>query len=150
MAAYADLIFAEAYFLNERLETVSWDSATDTDKTKALMQATNILDRLAYIGTATGAQAFPRILCDETALPLPEAVQKATCEIAYALLDGVDPELEYENLFMQSQGYSAVRSSYDRSNPSPSMLSGVPSITAWRYIVPYLEDSRSVRLDRIS
>ena len=46
---------------------------------------------------------------------VPEAIRRACYEIAYSLLDGKDPELELENLGITSQGYSSVRTTYNRS-----------------------------------
>lgn len=143
---YATVEEAQAYF-DLRLNTGAWDDAVEGDKTKALSQATLIIDRLPISGDKYDplqSNEFPR----EDGL-IPEGVQFATAEIAIALLDGVDPEIEMENLKMLSQSYSTVRSTYDRSLPSPHILAGVPSAVAWQYLMPYLVDISNVTLYRV-
>jgi len=81
---------------------------------------------------------------------VPADIQSAAAEIALALLDGVNPELEFENIHMTSQGYGGVRSSFDRSVKPPHILSGVPSFTAWTYLKPYLRDHLSLDLFRVN
>jgi hypothetical protein len=81
---------------------------------------------------------------------IPQDIQIACCEIAYALLDGIDPDLELENLDVVSQGYASVRSSYSRSrNPTEHLAAGVPSATAWRYLKPYIRDPGGIRISKI-
>ena len=43
---------------------------------------------------------------------VPEAIRIAEYEIAYALLDGKDPELELENLAISAMGYGTVKTTY--------------------------------------
>jgi hypothetical protein len=148
MAAYATIAEGDTYF-SERLNADAWDDASDSDKTKGLAQATKIIDQLNYRGekaSSTQDNQFPRD--DDTAVP--QDIKDACCEIALALLDGVDPELEADNLRMTSQGYANVRSTYDVVAASEHLLAGVPSITAWRYLKPYLKDANAVDLSRVS
>jgi len=82
---------------------------------------------------------------------VPVAIRMAAYEIAYSLLDGKDPELELENLGITSQGYGAVRTSYERNMvPIEHLINGVPNATAWRYLRPFLRDSDIVKIGRIS
>jgi hypothetical protein len=148
MASYITVSEAQTYF-NDRLDTDPWDCATSTNKSKALSMATKIIDRLNYQGCkATDAQElqFPRD--DDTVVP--QDIKDATAEIALALLDGVDPEMEYQNLSMTSQAYGKVKSNYDRSIVQEHVLVGLPSITAWRLVKPYVRDPRTVDLNRVS
>jgi hypothetical protein len=149
VASYTDITGAQAYF-DERLNTDPWDTADDTDKTKALAMATKIIDRLNFVGDKTDEDQelqFPRNDDEE----VPDDIVYACCEIALALLDGVDPEIEFENLWMTSQGYGNVRSTYDRSRTGPMhIIHGAPSIVAWRFLSPYLRDPTQISLDRIS
>ena len=46
---------------------------------------------------------------------MPEAIRIAEYEIAYALLDGKDPEIEMENLAISAMGYGTVKTTYERS-----------------------------------
>jgi len=139
---------AQVYF-DQRMGTEPWDDADSTHRTKALAHATNIIDRLNYSGqkaVATQENQFPR--CTDTVVP--KDIKNATSEIALALLDGVSPEIEYENLFMTSQAYGSLRSTFDRSVQAPHLLAGIPSFTAWTYLRPYLRDPLELELHRTS
>ena len=143
---YITLEDAETYF-DERYNSPSWDAASDTDKTKALKTATRYIDRLNFKGDKYDddqVNQFPRD--DDTVVP--DDIQYSCCEVAYALLDGIEPELEFENLDMVSQGYGNVKSTYDRSVKPSHMLAGIPSIVAWRYLLPYLRDPKYIDLTR--
>lgn len=148
MSNYTDISTAESYFAG-RLETDSWDSASDTDKEKALTQATRAIDRLNFMGkknSATQDNQFPR-LDDST---VPDDIVYACCELALALLDGVDQEHEFNNMRVTSQNIDGVKSTYDRFSQPEHILAGIPSIEAWRYLAPYLRDPKSVRTRRIT
>ena len=148
MPSYATEAEATAYFDTEVLHSEPWDGASSGDRTIALAQATTIMDRLNYYGEKADesqVNQFPR--ADDTAVP--EDIKNASAEIAMALLDGVDPELEFENLAMISQGFGNVRSTYDRRMARPHILAGVPSVKAWRFIVPYVRDERHIAMDRV-
>ena len=84
---------ANTYF-EDRLNSTQWDDADDTDKSKALIQATKIIDTKNYFGTKTSdAQLlkFPRIglIYDGVELDtiiVPVNVKDAVCELAIWLL----------------------------------------------------------------
>lgn len=148
MPSYATSSEAQVYF-DKRLNTDAWDDASSEDREKALGQATTIIDRLNFLGAkADTAQVnqFPRGEDTET----PQDIKDASSEIALALLDGVDPQLEYENVFMTSQGYGGARSAYDRSTKPPHVLAGVPSFAAWTFLQPYMRDPHSLEMYRTS
>lgn len=148
MPSYMTVNEATLYF-NDRLNVRPWECATPDEQRRALAMATEVLDRLNYLGDkADDAQVnqFPR--GDDTLVP--EDVQKASAEIALALLDGVDPEMEYENLFLRSQGYGSLRGSFDKTIPPPNVVAGVPSMTAWRYLVAYLRPADTFDIFRTS
>lgn len=148
MGQYATEAEAQAY-MDERLNVEPWTSASSGDRDKALMMATKIIDRLNFLGKkASDAQElqFPR--ADDTVVP--QDVKNATSEIALALLDDVDPEMEFENLGMISQTYDNIKSTYDRSRPSEHILAGVPSMAAWRFLKPFLRDPQEIDLSRVS
>ena len=128
------LATADTYF-DERLNVTVWAGATDDFKTRALIMATRAIDRLNFLGEiAEVGQVlqFPRYADDS----IPTDIIRATCELALALLDDVDPEIEMENLNMTSQGHGSVRSTYDTSQPPEHILAGIVSVTAWRYLRP--------------
>jgi hypothetical protein len=145
---YIDVSAAGSYFA-DRLNTEAWDNADPADQYKALKMATDAIDRLNFLGEKTDdtqVNQFPRSGDTE----MPQDIEEACADLAIRLLDGVDPELEFENLTMVSQGYANVRSTYDRTNPPEHIVAGIPSVTAWRKLKPYLRDVRGVGLNRVS
>jgi hypothetical protein len=146
--AYTTINFVDGY-LRTRLNTLAWEEAVLENQEASLVQATEIIERLNFSGEKADSSQrlfFPRD--KDTAVP--DAIQKACAEIALALLDGVDPEMEYQNLLMTSQGYGSVRSQYDRRQYQPHVINGVPSQIAWRYLKPYLRDPETVNISRVS
>ena len=132
-----------------RLNTESWDEASSNDKTAAVRMATEIIDTLNYIGDRTEDEQdleFPR--GSDTEIPI--AIQRACFEIALALLDGAEPEIDFANQNLVSQGIANVRSTYNRNSPLPHIIAGVPSSTAWRYLLPFLRDRQAVTISRVS
>ena len=148
MPSYITIAEGQAY-MDTRLHTRAWECASAAEKTKAIAMATNIIDRLNYLGSkATDVQTnqFPRL--DDTNIP--QDVKNATAEIALALLDGVEPELEFENLQLRSQAIGSSRSRFDKIPPAPHIVAGIPSVTAWRHLKPYLRDPNELDIFRIS
>lgn len=172
MAYYGTLSEANAYFAN-RLHATAWTTALASDKPKALAQACQIIDNLNYRGVKnslylimydsdgelldTPAQAakdaanaaqeleFPR--GRDTAVP--EPIKYAQWDIAYALLDGFDPDAALEGMRVTAQTYSSVRTTYaDGDASNEYLLYGIPTGTAWRWLKPYLCDGRIIRLRR--
>lgn len=166
---YGTLDEANEYFA-KRLHEVAWSGASALDREKALIAARGIIDALNYKGNkhsvytlllanpsasqdqiraaeASQALEFPRGA--DTAVP--EAIRVASYEIAHALLDGKDPELELENLAVNAMGYGAVKTSYERSQlPIEHIINLVPSSAAWRLLKPFLRDSDALKLSRLS
>jgi len=171
MTAYVTIDEAQAYF-DVRLHEAAWTDASPGDREKSLIAATKIIDRLNfkgykkpvydYLQTLTTTQVpdqaainaasltqelqFPR----DTDTNIPEEIKIACYEIAHALLDEVDPDIELENLAIISHGYSSVRTTYSRShNPPEHLNAGVPSATAWRYLRPFLREPGGIKLSRV-
>lgn len=166
---YGSIVDAQDYFDN-RLHETAWSEATASDRQKALIAATNIIDQLNFKGskatvhtllegdpdateeekrTADQAQAleFPR----GADTVIPESIRTATYEMAHSLLDGKDPEIELEALGITSQGYSSLRTTYNRQqSPIEHLVNFVPSPMAWRWIRPFLRDEDAIKLSRIS
>lgn len=145
--AYVTISEANAYFA-ERLHSGLWGETNLTDRTAALLDATRRIDRLNFNGDkADSAQElqFPRGA--DTAIP--NDIKIACMESAFALLQGVDPEREATNLSVVSQGYSSVRTTYDRSLEQQHFAAGIPSMIAWRYLLPFLREQRTIRVSRV-
>ncbi len=148
MTPYIDVADAKDYF-KSRVDISAWECKDDATRLRALNQATRIIDQLPIMGTKasdTQDTQFPRY----PDVDVPTAIKDATCEIAYALLDGINPELEFENLTQTSSGYANIKSTFDRTSESAHILAGVPSVTAWRMLLPYLADNHSIVMRRVS
>jgi|WetSurMetagenome_2_1015567.scaffolds.fasta_scaffold64766_3 hypothetical protein len=169
---YGSLVKANAYFLT-RLHSEAWDNSNVTDQTKALYTATRIIDRLNYKGykhatyvVLEAAEEYEDVLeedkraaeaSQELEFPrdsdtvVPSDIEWACFEIALALLDGVDPDVELENLGVTSQGYGGARISFNRDQqPIEHLLHGIPSAMAWRILKPFLRDSHAIITVRVN
>lgn len=176
---YGSLTEAEEYF-SGRLHTGAWDDSTSSEKTKALLAARRLMDNLAYKGDKHAVWLYKQSVraplmkdsWDEPAYleavrqadasqPLefprgadvivPEAIRIAQYELAYSLLDGVDPQMELENLGVSAQGHADVRTQYDRAMlPVEHLVNLIPNPLAWSLIRPFLRDDQTVRLSRVS
>lgn len=165
---YGSLADANTYF-DARLHEQAWANSSAEDRPKALWAATMIIDALNYKGEkntvytlldedpsasdeeireaeANQALEFPRGLDTE----VPEVICTACYEIAHALLDGIDPDLELENLGVVSQGMGSVRTTYSRSQISiEHLINGVPSDYVWQWLKPFLRDADTIELSRV-
>ncbi len=82
---------------------------------------------------------------------VPEAIRLAEYELAFSLLDGVDPQMELENLSVTAQGYAEVRTHYERNMvPIEHLVNLVPNPLAWSLLKPFLRDEQALRLSRVS
>lgn len=147
--AYITESEADTYF-EGHLFSDAWDNATTANRTKAREHATRILNRLRYKGTKTDdAQddEFPRDITNDV---VPQEIIDATAEIALALLDGINPEREIENISVTSQGYAQARSTYNRDFVQFHVSAGVPSATAWSLIRKFLANPDEVKISRVS
>jgi len=155
MTTYGTYIEADTYFEN-RLHVSVWTGASTANKTKALIEATQRIERLRFAGYLVEDDQeleFPRYY-DSVAGPdgteeIPDDIKIATYELALALLDGIDPDMEFENLATVGQTYSNVRMT--RSDDTlEHIAAGIPNATAWRYLQPYLASSKTIRMRRVS
>ena len=166
---YGSVVEANAYFA-ARLHERAWSNSDVNDRPKALWAATLIIDALNFKGykstvytllQATSNASDEQIREAEAAQALefprgadtdvPSDIRMACYEIAYALLDGKDPELELENLGIISQSYAAVRTSYSRNQvPIEHIINGIPSSQAWRWLRPFLREDDAIVLARVS
>jgi len=153
-SAYDTYINADTYFVN-RLHTQSWDEAPSTQKTIALTEATQRIDCLRFSGAKVDEDQeleFPRYYGDDPEGDeiIPNDIKIACYELAFTLLDGVDPDLETENLAVVSLGYSSVRVAKSGMTPQDHIAAGIPSLTAWRHLMPYLASDREIKIYRVS
>jgi hypothetical protein len=131
------------YYFSGRLFAEAWYAATPDRKEAALSHATKIIDALSFRGLKAETLqplSWPRILEQGSDPITPQVIYDACCEIALALLTGINPENEFRNVNKTSQGYGALRHTKDTTMVDPHFVHGVPSITAWNYLRPYLTD----------
>ncbi len=175
--SYVAVAEADVYF-SMRLNRPLWVSTLPQQKLMALVEATQRIDRLNYGGKkADPAQLlqFPRGNTYTKPVPpsapvnqllfnsidpfetivskdpyVPTDVKIATAELAYKLIDGVDPDVEIDRLATESQGFSSVKTIYNRKYIPEHVLAGIPSPLAWAHLRPYLRDPRTVRITRDS
>lgn len=169
LSYYGSVNEATDYFAL-RLHEFAWSEADVLDRPRALFAATQVIDSLNFKGhkhvvfellEANSSATLDEIRAAEVSQPLefprgadtvvPEAILKATYEIAHSLLEGKDPEMELEQLGITSQGYASVRTTYSRSQvPIEHIINGIPNALAWRWIRPFLRDEDAIRLSRVS
>ena len=147
MSAYLDKMEAQTYF-SQRLRTSAWDSASNSDRDKALAEATRLIDRLNFAGDKANEDQdnqFPR--GEDTEVP--SAIKNACCEIAIRLLEAVDPEKEIESQFIDTSNFSSL-SKKRKQHPQVWTLTGIPGKLAWDYLLPFLRDIESIEFERVS
>lgn len=166
---YGTLAEANDYFAN-RLHADAWLNADVTDRPKALIAATRIIDTLNFQGDkaavwqldqanpaatddderaadASQALQFPR----DSDTDVPDDIKIACFEIAFSLLDDKDPEIELENLRVLTESYGGTKTIYGPDlTYVEHLINMIPSAMAWRILRPYLRDENQIRLARIS
>ena len=167
---YGTVALGDTYF-GESLHETDWSTATSDRKERALLAATKSVDALVYAGyktpvydllvadpdatdeeieaaAATQLLEFPRDGSDT----VPDDILFAVYEIARELLRGRDPQQEFENLWIGSEGAGSTRASYDRAGMLPirHLSNGIVSFYAWRFLQPYLENQNSFDVRRVS
>lgn len=143
---YADASYGDSY-MADRMRTDAWDSASSGDKAKALAQATRAIDNLNFVGSKTDCnqlKQFPR----GGDVVVPEAILQATCELALAFLDEVDPNLEIENLSNVEQNVGEFSAKRIADFSLEHIASGIPSIQAWGLLKQFLRSSLNRDIDR--
>lgn len=150
MAQYGTTTEGDTYFAT-RLYTAEWDEATEDQRNRACMEASSRIDRLRFKGqktVSTQELEWPRTNTSFDDTVIPTLVKNAQFEIAQALLQGKDPEQDYENLAAVAEGYSSARTTYSRSVVPEHFTAGIPSFTAWQYLKPLLVDVRRIRINQ--
>ena len=142
MSYYGTVTDGDTFFLT-RLDHDVWDEASDDNKVRALNDASRAIDRLNFIGDKYDEDQeleFPR--GDDTTVPT--NIEHAAHLIAYDLLDGRDPQAEFEGLQQNASSWAPARSSYDRSAVPEHIAHKIPNSYAWDLLKPYLRDGRNI------
>lgn len=147
MNTYATNSQADEYF-ESRYDSALWDGTSEVEKEKLLVTASRYLTNLNWAGDKADEDQvleFPR--GDDT--DIPDDIIHATCEIAYALLDGRNIEYERETLGQSSVAAVGARLASDPNSVDVARLHGIPSIVAWNLLRPYLRDGSAITLVRM-
>lgn len=146
---YGTVERADNYFAM-LLEGQLWCCTERLRKIQALISSTKRIDRLNFVGTlhcATQPLQFPR----GTDTLVPVDIEEACYQLALALLSGVDPDTEADNINVTLQAYGlGLRSEYDRTSVPPHTAAGIPSPSAWNLLKPYLSARLGMLLRRVS
>jgi hypothetical protein len=81
--------------------------------------------------------------------PIPTNIMYATAETALQFLAGRDPEKEAREIFLEEQHFTTIRTKRDIKVVDEWTLAGIPSVTAWNFIKPYLADPLAIDLCRV-
>jgi hypothetical protein len=166
MTTYVTVEEVEDY-LGGSLKASKWFAAPPADKQTAIIAATRIINRLNFKGfpaavyharEAGATQNQLRELADQQDLVfprdedthIPRDIKDACCEIAFAILDGYNPDDEMRALATVSEsiGPLSLRTTYDRTQAAEWVLAGVPSPIAWQLLRPYLRDPSAIAISR--
>lgn len=165
MPSYVTLSEAQEYFAN-RLHSGLWDTSPVSERNKALAEATVAIDTIRYAGVRASVYATIQAGGDDDAIlaaiadqvlefprgsdtVVPQAIKDACCEEAFSRLDGKNPDEELEDLAVVSQGYSSVRTTYDRTFAQEHLNAGIVSPRAWRFLKPFIVEVRDVQIHRV-
>jgi hypothetical protein len=122
-----------------------WHNSNDTIRLHSLIEATRLIDRLAFKGCKGSTNLhFP--LEDETVVP--EDIIAATYELALKLIDCADSDLEADGLRATEDRFVSVLTKRDTSWVPAHINAGIVSIRAWHRLVPYLANSQKLKLKR--
>lgn len=154
MAAYDTYVNADTYFIN-RLYVQDWTDSSSATKTKALTEASQRIDRLRFRGEKVDDDQdleFPRYYGDEAdgTEEIPDDIKIACYELALALIQERDPEIELENLVVLKRSFANVSTTYRDDAVSEHIASGISSILAWQYLKPYLAYCKIINVYRKS
>jgi len=165
MSNYGTVNGGNAYF-DARLHAYDWDQAPVSDRQKALVQATELIDQFDYVGEKYAVNLLGDDATDEEkrvarlSQPLefprgdvnevPGEIDQACYLIAKALLSGRDPDMDLESLATKAAAYGDVKTSYDRSgNIMEHLAHLIPSPQAWNLLKPFLRYRNKFDINKV-
>jgi hypothetical protein len=142
--SYVSTADADTYF-GERLYADDWDSASSTDREKALVMARRVIDQQQFTGERTNADqllAWPRTgIASVDGSTVPQDVVDAQCELALAFIRN-DLTLNDDNRGVRSLreqvGALVTETVYDGRAPARAL----PDVVA-AFLRPYFAASES-------
>ena len=143
---YGSIYDGNRYF-EDRLRAESWTNASNSNRRKALIEATSLIDMLDFAGEPTGVQSlqFPR----NGSTTIPDAINFAAYEVAIILLEGTDPQQVANSFGLTKEEFESVRVTYGPSVPL-HLKSGLMSAKALMYLYPYLREKAAINLKRVN
>ncbi len=171
---YGTLVEANQFFAG-RLHAFDWENALVGDRTKAMSQATELIDQLDFAGYKAAVQEYldglecPDVddedvqagmkaasLTQELEFPrgddadVPVEIEKACYLIAKVLLSGRDPEADLEALTLKSTGFGDLKSTRDPvGNFHQHLTHMIPSPQAWNLLKPFLRERTAFNVKRV-
>lgn len=129
---------ADTYF-GSRFGTAAWDALGNSDKEKALQQATRELDRVLFHGvkwTSTQALQFPRDVQEQAVDEIPPEVQHACCEQALWIAQNQTTGGQSRRQQLQAEGVESFRTgqaseTFGRSGPSALCPQATQFLARW-------------------
>lgn len=145
---YGSVHLADVFFNTlPTTRTETWTANSAVAKRRALIEATRAIDRLAYRGaksSVTQPLEFPR-----AEGVVPTQIEEASYYVAEKFLPGSNADDEYSIVGVIQEKFHAVMREYSEENRDLThIISGVPSIEAWRLLMPFLRSPRQFRFQR--
>lgn len=137
---------ANSYF-EDTLTGLDWASEDETKKLLALKQATKIINNLNFKGEVSVAgqeNCFPRGGDTE----IPQTIKEACADIALALIQGIDPNVEAEIANYTAQTFTSAKIEKAPARTPEWVYAGVPCQSAWIKLLRYLEDGMDITILR--
>ncbi len=146
--AYISIDAANTYMELNKLDSSIWSQASNSQKGIALTKSTVAINKLPFKGSKTvGTQDFEFPRGGDTSPP--SAIESACAEIAFALIDGKNPEYDFESLRISKDKVSGIEITSDTEVYMAHTVAGIPSMEAWNLLLPYLRDKNSFAISTV-
>lgn len=142
-----DISYADSYFY-DRYGADGWWDESELNKRRLLNTATLIINNLNFTGDKSDPDQedeFPR----GTDTEVPVQIKRACCEIALCIMNGSEPNYDFDTLFDASTNLDIGRLTTDPNQVNIAKVHGVPSIVAWGMLRPFLRDGSVITLSRV-
>lgn len=156
---YGTVTGGDLYF-NNRLNSKQWRQASPDDKRKSLIMATQLIDRLNFIGSRSYTLQrlqFPRteilenigVQLSVSAERVPDDIITACYLIGLKLLSGYSPDSETNSLAISMSKFHVAQTFYERSFVLEHQRAGIPSQEAWLMLRPYVDPNNTITLIKV-
>lgn len=142
---YINVADTDSWLATTSEDTSFWSPLTSEEKLSILRDSTAIINRLRFRGEKTSSSqinAFPRY----STSVIPQNIMRATVYIALSISEGFSPNIEYTDLGRVSQKTAGISSTYTTKQPAEHVVAGVPSVTAWRLLLPFMPNPKYITL----